>query len=88
MRELPWAHNLLILSKCKVSEERGFYLKLAIEQRWSKRELTRQIDGCLFERVVTSKPKLSAAVREIHAEAESIFKDSYLLDFLDLSPAT
>lgn len=87
LRELPWTHNVLMLSKCKTNEERGFYIQLAMREKWSSRELERQIDGCLFERVVTSKPKLSAAVREIHAEAESIFKDSYLLDFLDLSPA-
>lgn len=84
VRELPWAHNLLILSKCKTQEERGFYLKLATEQRWSKRELTHQINGCLFERVITGKPKLAPALREIHADADAFFKDSYLVDYLGL----
>jgi predicted nuclease of restriction endonuclease-like (RecB) superfamily len=86
-RELPWAHNLLILGKCKSQEERGFYLKLSGEQRWGKRELTRQIDGCLFERAITAKPKLAPLLREIHPAAETAFKDSYLLDFLDLPAA-
>ncbi|MGZ8184171.1 MAG: DUF1016 N-terminal domain-containing protein [Methylobacter sp.] len=35
VRVLSWTHNLLILSKCKSEEERRFYLKLAVEQRWS-----------------------------------------------------
>src|SRR5260370_36384580 len=43
VRELPWTHNLLILSQSKGSEEREFYLKLAFKGRLSKRELERQL---------------------------------------------
>lgn len=87
VRELPWTHNLLILSKCSSQEERGFYLHLATQERWTKRELERQLDGGLFERTLTAKPKLSPALREIHPAAESAFKDGYLLDFLNLPQA-
>jgi predicted nuclease of restriction endonuclease-like (RecB) superfamily len=82
--QLPWTHNLLILSKCKQPEEREFYLRLALRERWSKRDLERQIDGCLFERAILSPPKVSPLVTQLHPAAESIFKDTYLLDFLDL----
>ncbi len=82
--QLPWTHNLLILSQCKRAEEREFYLRLAVNQSWSKRELERQLDGCLFERVVLNPPKLSPVVRQLHPAAETIFKDTYLLDFLEL----
>jgi predicted nuclease of restriction endonuclease-like (RecB) superfamily len=84
VRELPWSHNLLILGKTKSDEEKEFYLRLAIKERWSKRELERQIDGALFERSVVSPPKLSPVVREIHPDAENIFKDVYLVNFLDI----
>jgi predicted nuclease of restriction endonuclease-like (RecB) superfamily len=84
LRELPWSSNLHILSKCKSAAEREFYLTLAVRERWDVRQVARQIDGCLFERVVTSKPQLAPVLRANHANAESIFKDSYLLDFLDL----
>ena len=84
VRVLPWTHNLLILSQCKRAEEREFYLRLATEQSWSKRELERQLDGCLFERAVARPPKVSAVLRQLHPDAEKIFKDSYLLDFLEL----
>ena len=53
-------------------------------QHWGKRELERQIDGALFERVVLSPAKVSPLVTQIHAAAETVFKDTYLLDFLDL----
>ena len=84
LRELSWTHNLLILGKSKREEEREFYLRMACEQKWSSRELERQFTGALFERVVLSPTKLSAPLRELHADAASVFRDSYLVEFLDL----
>ena len=84
VRVLPWASNLLILGQCKTSAEREFYLRLAAEQRWNKRELERQLEGALFERTVTGKPALSPMLREKHPHAALVFKDRYLLDFLQL----
>lgn len=85
VRELSWTHNLLILGKCKRDEEREFYLHMAIREKWGKRELERQLNGALFERVVLSPLKLAPPVREIHPDAARTFKDSYLVDFLELS---
>lgn len=87
LRELPWSSNLHILTKTKRVEEREFYLKLATQNRWSVREVARQIDGALFERVALSRPKLSAALRELHPQVEREFKDAYLVEFLDLPEA-
>ena len=87
LRELPWTHNLSLLGKCKRTEERQFYLRLAVEGNWSSRQLDRQIEACLFERAVLNPPKLAPLLRESHPDAETVFKDTYLLDFLDL-PAT
>ncbi len=85
--ELPWTHNLLIMSRCKSQDEREFYLRIATREKWGKRELERQLKGSLFERVVLAPTKLAPVVREIHPEAASIFKDSYLVEFLDLPMA-
>jgi predicted nuclease of restriction endonuclease-like (RecB) superfamily len=84
VRELSWTHNLLIMSRCKHEEEREFYLRLCHREKWGKRELERQLNGALFERVVLSPVKLSPPVTELHPDAAAIFKDSYLLEFLDL----
>ena len=84
VRQLPWSHHLIILGQSKRREEREFYLRLAIQERWSKRELERQFNTALFERTVLSPPKVSPAVRQSHPEAASIFKDAYAVEFLNL----
>jgi predicted nuclease of restriction endonuclease-like (RecB) superfamily len=56
VRELPWTHNLIILSQCKHPEEREFYLRMAARERWSKRKLERKFNTALFERVVLTCP--------------------------------
>ena len=85
LRQLPWTHNLLILSKCRLAEEREFYLRLAVQEKWGSRELERQLNGALFARAMLAPPKVSALLTQLHPAAGSVFKDSYLLDFLDLS---
>lgn len=84
VRQLPWTHNLIILSQSKTPEEREFYLKTAIREKWSKRELERQFRGALFERTVLNPPKVSAVLRQMQPEAHEVLKDTYLLEFLDL----
>ena len=84
VRQLPWTHNLIILSQSKTSEEREFYLKTAIREKWSSRELERQFRGALFERAVLNPPKVSAVLRQMQPEAHEVLKDTYLLEFLDL----
>lgn len=85
-RELPWSHNLAILSRSKRDEEREFYLRMATQQHWSFRELQRQLNGALFERVALSPAKHSVVLKETHPTAATVFKDSYLVEFLDLAP--
>ncbi len=86
LRELPWTHNLLILGKCRREEEREYYLRLSLAQKWTSRELERQINSALFERTVLSPAKLSTVLAELHPDAANVFKDSYLVEFLDLPP--
>jgi predicted nuclease of restriction endonuclease-like (RecB) superfamily len=84
VREVSWTHNLLIMGRCKRDEEREFYLRLCLQERWGKRDLERQLAGALFERTILSPPKLAPAVRESHPEAATVFKDSYFVEFLHL----
>jgi predicted nuclease of restriction endonuclease-like (RecB) superfamily len=84
VRQLPWTHNLIILCQSKRPEEREFYLRLAIQEKWGKRELERQFKTALFERTVLNPPKVSPLVTQLHPDSASLFKDTYMLEFLGL----
>ena len=84
LRELSWSKHLLLLAQCKTPEEKEFYLISATRGRWSHRELDRQIRKAAFERTMLSDMKLATASRVLPDNATGVFKDSYLLDFLDL----
>jgi len=84
VRVLPWTHNLIVLGQSGRPEEREFYLRMAVQERWSKRELERQFRLAAFERAVLQPPRLSPAVRLDHRAAASVFKDAYVVEFLNL----
>ena len=84
LRQLPWTHNLIILGQSRHREEREFYLRMAIQEKWSSRELERQFKAALFERVVLNPTKITPALAQNYPEALEIFKDSYVVDFLNL----
>jgi len=85
VRELSWTNNVIVFSKTKTTEEREFYLRLCKKENYSKRELERQVNSSYFERTLLSNQKLSAVPRVLPNEFENIFKDSYVLEFLNLS---
>lgn len=82
--QLSWTLHLIIFSRCKTEEEREFYIRLAIKEKYSKRELERQIDSGIFERVMIGNNQLSPLLREIHPNSINSFKDSYVFEFLNL----
>ena len=84
LTQLPWTHNLIILNQSKRAEERDFYLRMATQEKWTSRELERQFKTALFERVVLNPTKVSSAVRQSHPQALQVFKDAYVVEFLDL----
>ena len=84
VRELPWTHHMIILSRAKMEEEREFYIRLAIREKWGKRELERQFNTSRFERTILNPIKLSPALRQLHPQAAEFFKDIYTLEFLGL----
>lgn len=82
-RELSWTHNRRIMS-LKTAEERGFYLLLCKQKKYSVRELERLIRSGTFERTMLADQKTSAAIQQLPQNIEGIFKDSYVFEFLDL----
>jgi len=54
LTQISWSNHLAILSSSKSDEEREFYIKLSIKERYSVRELQRQLDSGYFERYMLS----------------------------------
>jgi predicted nuclease of restriction endonuclease-like (RecB) superfamily len=88
---LSWTHYV-ILSRIENGDERSFYEIEAIQGNWGKRELQRQIDSGLFERLALSKNrkkvKQLAAKGQIIERPEDVFKSPYVLEFLGLDEKT
>ena len=85
--QLSWTNNLLILSGTKSEEERHFYLKLAVKNKYSKRELDRQLSSAYYERYMLSDGKaLPSNIPTIDEDDYPNTKllDLYSLEFLDL----
>lgn len=84
LKQLSWSSNLHIISKTKTMKAKKFYAKLAIKERYSVRELQRQIDSCFYERYILSDSKLSPSAQKIHPNIDSLLRDNYLIEFLEL----
>jgi len=82
LTQITWTNHLLILSKTKTAEERQFYLNLAVKEKYSSRELERQLDSALYERSMLSQK--NTLPESVHQITGSILKDSYVFEFLGL----
>lgn len=83
-REITWTHNVLIFSNAKSINEREFYMRMSIRERWSSRELERQIDSACYERTMLSEAKNSAVAHILSQDIKNTFKDTYVLEMLNL----
>lgn len=85
--ELSWSHYLFLM-RIENPEERKFYEIECKNSNWSLRELRRQFDSALYERLALSKNK--EGVKQLSqkgivvAKPEDIVKDPYILEFLGL----
>ena len=85
--DLSWTHYRTLL-RVESVEARSFYEIESINNNWSARELERQINSLLFERLAKSKDKqgllrLAANGQEISAPTD-VFKDPVVIEFLGL----
>lgn len=88
--KLSWSHYCELLSVSD-ADKRGFYEKEAVNAGWSVRELKRQIDSSLFERLLLSRGDankeqvLALAQKGIEiAQPADIIRDPYVFEFLGL----
>lgn len=84
---VSWSNHVVVLDLAHSSEEREFYLKMCLKERWSNRELKRQLNSSLFERyMLADKPEKVTALIPKHQSEDLTqhFKDEYVLEFLGL----
>lgn len=82
LTQINWSNHLLIMSGAKSAEERHFYMQACIKERYSYRELERQMDSALYQRFTLSSKK--PLPKSVPAAARKSILDSYVLEFLDL----
>ena len=86
---LPWSSYVRLLS-VKRADARVFYETEALRSGWSIRQLNRQIESQLFERIALSRNKAAMLEKTEKAEPgetitpEQAVKDPYVLEFLNL----
>lgn len=88
--KLSWSHYCELLS-ISDKEKRSFYEKEAVNSGWSVREMKRQVESSLFERLLLSRGDankeqvLALAEKGVdYTKPEDIIKDPYVFEFLGL----
>jgi predicted nuclease of restriction endonuclease-like (RecB) superfamily len=85
--EIPWGQNLVIMSRVKDYKEREFYIRKTFEYGWTRDVLIHQIEGGAHLEIDAKKMHNFPQVLTEHfaEQADKAVKDSYILDFLDIS---
>ncbi len=88
--KLSWSHYCYLIY-IEDDDERAFYEKECINSRWSKRELKRQIDSSLFQRLLlsegnTNKKKVYELSKKGHtiSTPTDILREPYVFEFLGI----
>lgn len=83
--QIPWGHIIILIYAISEKQEKSFYIKKIVENSWSRRMLSMQIETNLFKRqgqaVTNFKDKLPAVRSEL---ALATLKDPYIFDFLSI----
>jgi len=84
--QLPWRHNIALLSKLKEPEARFWYAQKAIENGWSRDILVIQIETNLYERMGGAITNFEHTLPKPQSDlAQQLLKSSYNFEFLGLS---
>jgi predicted nuclease of restriction endonuclease-like (RecB) superfamily len=83
--QLPWGHNLVLLTKLKEAEARLGYAEAAVRHGWSRNVLAMQIETRLLDRQGAATTNFDRALPLPQSDlARESLKDPYRFDFLGL----
>lgn len=83
--QIPWGHNIAIISKCKDIKEALFYVQNTLEHNWSRDVLVHQIENRLYKREGKSVTNFALTLPKPQSDlARQTLKDPYVFDFLSM----
>ena len=83
--EIGWSHNVVIMQKCKDTQQRLFYIKMTKRFGWTKDVLINNIENRAFEKYLTNQTNFDETVPEKYRlQAKLAVKDEYNFDFLEM----
>ncbi len=84
--QLPWGHNILIITKCSSVAEARFYIEQTLEQGWSRDVLALQLKSNLFARAGKAVTNFSRTLPLPQSDlAQQTLKDPYTFDFMAMT---
>lgn len=84
--QIPWGHNIKIMSRCEAIDEALFYINKTIELGWSRDMLDTHLKLGEYNRVGNSTTNFGLTLPLIQSDlAQQVLKDPYSFDFLTLS---
>jgi predicted nuclease of restriction endonuclease-like (RecB) superfamily len=86
VREISWSKHIVILKKCKDSQQRQFYILATKKFGWTKDVLIHQVENKTYEKYLLNQTNFEEALPEkTRKQAYLAVKDHYTFDFLELS---
>jgi predicted nuclease of restriction endonuclease-like (RecB) superfamily len=83
--QLPWRHNIALLEKLQILEQRIWYAQQALENGWSRDVLVMQIESDLYTRQGGAITNFERTLPKPQSDlAQQLLKDPYNLNFLTL----
>lgn len=84
--QIPWGHNIAIISKCKDIKEALFYVQNTIRHSWSRSVLVHQMESGIFKREGKAITNFPLTLPKPQSDlARQTLKDPYIFDFLSMS---
>ncbi|BCD99230.1 PDDEXK nuclease domain-containing protein [Marinagarivorans cellulosilyticus] len=84
--QIPWGHNIAIMSKCPSVTEAHFYLASTLQYGWSRNVLIHQIESGLYQREGKAITNFEQTLPPLQSDlAQQSLKDPYVFDFLSLT---
>jgi predicted nuclease of restriction endonuclease-like (RecB) superfamily len=86
LAQITWYHNLTLMEKVKVPEQRLWYVQKTVENGWSRNVLLHHIVGSLYTRQGKASSNFDATLPAPQSDlAKQLLKDPYNFDFLTIA---